>query len=207
MNIHYGCGLTAPNEWVNFDSSPTAMLQRLPVFGVLFRGPRFPAFPRSVRYGNIVKGLPIEDASADLVYCSHVLEHLALEDFKIALKNTYRILKPGGTFRLVLPDLERYIHDYLNSDAVDRSGIFMTNTMLGRKIPKKSLGVILRSWLGGAEHLWMWDYLGIAHELKLVGFAEVRRAEFGDSGISAFDAVENNGRWALNLGAQCRKPQ
>ena len=37
-------------------------------------------------------GLP--DASFDLVFCNHVLEHV--EDFRAAIRELYRILRPGG---------------------------------------------------------------------------------------------------------------
>jgi hypothetical protein len=62
-------------------------LQRLPIIGRAFqRGST--VFPRDARHGDIVKGLPIPDGSADGVYASRVLEHLALEDFRAALRNT-----------------------------------------------------------------------------------------------------------------------
>jgi predicted SAM-dependent methyltransferase len=48
------------------------------------------------------------------VYCSYVLEHLSLQDFRTALKNTYAILNRNGVFRLVLPDLDFSIHKYIN---------------------------------------------------------------------------------------------
>ena len=96
MYIQYGCGLSAPENWKNFDSSPTLRLQKVPLLGKLVNKTPFPS---KVIYGDIVKGLPgIKDNSCDGVYCSHVLEHLSLEDFRIALRNTLNILKPGGYF-------------------------------------------------------------------------------------------------------------
>ncbi|HBI21873.1 MAG TPA: hypothetical protein DDY37_04725 [Legionella sp.] len=53
-------------------------------------------FDAEVQYGKIVKGLPIYGASADYVFCSNILEHLALDDVHTALNNTFRILKKGG---------------------------------------------------------------------------------------------------------------
>jgi hypothetical protein len=29
--IQYGCGLSAPKEWTNFDVSPTLRIQKLPI--------------------------------------------------------------------------------------------------------------------------------------------------------------------------------
>src|ERR1700744_65996 len=102
--VQYGSGLWAPVEWTNFDASPALRLQRLPVLGSL--GPvRSPKFPANVLYGDIVKGLPVTPRSFRAIYCSHVLEHLSLNDFRVALRNTRTLLQDRGIFRLVVPDL------------------------------------------------------------------------------------------------------
>lgn len=76
-------------------------------------------FSAPVRYGDSVSRLPIADGSCGAVYCSHTLEHLARDDSWTALRNTYRILTPGGVFRLVVPDLKRFATKYLASNAHD----------------------------------------------------------------------------------------
>jgi ubiquinone/menaquinone biosynthesis C-methylase UbiE len=62
-----------------------------------------------VRYGDIVKGLPVQGDSGDGLFCSRVLEHLSLVDCSAALHNSFRYLKPGGIFRIIVPDLDYYI--------------------------------------------------------------------------------------------------
>lgn len=44
-------------------------------------------------------GLP--DQSYDIIVCNHVLEHV--DDFRQALKEMYRILRPGGSFICSFP--------------------------------------------------------------------------------------------------------
>jgi predicted SAM-dependent methyltransferase len=44
--------------------------------------------------------LPIEDETYDLVYASHVIEHVPWYRVHAALKEVYRILKPGGSFEV-----------------------------------------------------------------------------------------------------------
>src|SRR5690242_17561521 len=100
--MQYGCGLCAPAGWRNFDASPRLRLEAMPVIGAL-SGRSAVIFPKNVEYGNIVKGLPLAKGSCAAVYCSHVLEHLALNDLRTALRETYRVLAPGGLFRLVVP--------------------------------------------------------------------------------------------------------
>ncbi len=93
--LQYGCGWSAPKGWRNFDASPTLRFERLPLIGRLYTR-NSQRFPENVEYGDIVKGLPVAEESFHGVYCSHVLEHLSLADFRTALINTWRILKGGG---------------------------------------------------------------------------------------------------------------
>lgn len=204
LNIQYGCGWSAPAGWVNFDSSPTLRLERIPILG-RFVCKNAQRFPYGVVYGDVVKGLPVATESATLLYCSHVLEHLALEDFRTALRESYRVLAPAGTFRLVLPDLETAVREYLASDNSDAASRFMESTMLGIKTRSKGLGGFVRDWMGGSKHLWMWDYKGMKCELESAGFVGIRRATLGDSLESDFAGVENEGRWAGALGVECKK--
>lgn len=53
---------------------------------------------------QLLRGL--DDASFDFVYSSHLLEHLP--DIELALKNWWRVLKPGGYLLLLLPHRDLY---------------------------------------------------------------------------------------------------
>jgi len=53
-----------------------------------------------------LRALPFESESWDVCYSSHTLEHFSRKDVDIALDEWLRVLKPGGTLRLKLPDLE-----------------------------------------------------------------------------------------------------
>ena len=122
--VQFGCGFSAPDKWINFDYSPAILIQRIPVLGNFLKLILKVTYPKNVRYGNIVKGLPIEKSSCQAVFSSHTLEHLTLNDFRKALKNTYNILQEGGTFRCIVPDLELFARNYLasfeNSDVIPR---------------------------------------------------------------------------------------
>jgi predicted SAM-dependent methyltransferase len=45
--------------------------------------------------------------SIDAMLSEHVLEHLSLEENRVALKSAYNYLKPGGRFRIAVPDGNR----------------------------------------------------------------------------------------------------
>lgn len=203
--VQYGCGQGGPATWVNYDASPTLRFERIPLIGRLYTR-NSQRFADTVRYGDVVAGLPEPDASADAVYCSHVLEHLALEDLRVALANTIRLLKPGGVFRLVVPDMEFEARRYLDNPDTDAVSQFMDATYLGSRRRARTLRQKLTSQLGNSSHLWMWDYKGLAQELTQAGFEDIRRASYGDATIAAFADVEDAGRWANSLGIECRKP-
>lgn len=202
--VQYGCGLSAPAGWRNFDASPTLRLQRLPLVGRWLTAGRV-RFPAAVEFGDVTRGLPLAESSCDAVYCSHVLEHLSLADLRLALKETRRVLKPGGVFRGVMPDLEVMIRGYANDDSPAAGLKFIRDTLMGVESRSRGLKAVAEQALGNSHHLWLWDYKGIAAELKSAGFRDIRRAEFGDSGKPAFATVEEEDRWTNSLGFQCRK--
>jgi predicted SAM-dependent methyltransferase len=155
-------------------------------------------FPSHVRFGDIVKGLPVPDASCAGIYASHVLEHLPLQDFHRAVENSKRILKPGGIFRVVVPDLECQAKEYLNGAqsgdpmANDR---FLRGSFLGCETRPRNIKEMIYDFLRTSSHFWMWDYPSLIHALKEHGFAAVRPCTFGDSPDPMFSLVENAGRF------------
>jgi len=84
VRINLCCGRRTLEGWVNVDFTQT-----LP--GVLAC--------------NLVDPLPFADASADVVYASHVLEHFNRDAALRFLKECRRVLRPGGVLRLSVPDL------------------------------------------------------------------------------------------------------
>ena len=195
--VQYGCGWSAPKEWTNFDASLTLKWERFPILGRLYtKNAR--RFPPNVKPGDIVKGLPIPDERCQGVYASHVLEHLALKEFHQALKNTYRILRKGGIFRLVVPDLERPAREYisrLDRGELDANGILLRATRLGSETREHGLIALAWKLFNTSVHLWMWDEISMTNALRGHGFQHVRRCSFGDSDDSMFSLVEDRTRF------------
>jgi hypothetical protein len=144
--------MCVPAGWENFDASPTLFFERLPLVGRWYTLNKT-RFPQNARYGNIVKGLAVPPGSCAAAYASHVLEHLALEDFRTALRHTFNYLRPGGIFRLVVPVLEAAVRTYLKSSDPDAAEIFLRETFLGRVNRPKHVFEIFRSWIGNSDHL------------------------------------------------------
>ncbi len=207
LYVQYGCGFTAPQEWINFDSSPTLRWERLPVLGRLYtKNER--RFPESVRYGDIVKGLPVADGSCRGIFASHVLEHLALDDFHIALRNTLRLLASGGVFRLVVPNLEWAAREYvrrLDSGDSGANEFLLEQSSLGRRTRRRGLGGLLHAWLGGSIHLWMWDAPSLQAALARHGFTRIRQGRFNDCEDPMFRLVEDPSRFENAVAMEARK--
>lgn len=202
MYINYGCGNTAPKEWINFDASPTLILEKF------FFIKKKKIFPKNVKFGNIIKGLPIAENSCRGVFCSHILEHLSLEDFEKALKNTYRILKPNGIFRLIMPDLQNYINIYIESknNKEDLASIdFLKNTMLGKEKRVKGFVNYLKNIYGNSNHLWMWDKESTIFYLQKIGFNNIIEAKFGEYQDNMFQLVESESRYYNSFALEVRK--
>jgi predicted SAM-dependent methyltransferase len=90
--LNVGCGQQFHRDWENIDLEPRSI---------------------HVRSHDVTSGLPYSSNSFDGVYHSHVLEHLKTEQGRALLAECYRVLKPGGVLRVVVPDLERIAALYL----------------------------------------------------------------------------------------------
>ena len=192
--VHFGGSYSgpAPKEFQNYDSSPTLRFEKIPFIGKLYKK-NSTFFPSNVMYGDVVKGLPLKKNSVKIIYCSHVLEHLALNEFRKSLKNVYQILKKEGIFRAVLPDMK--IHSIKYSNGEISSIDFLKATGLGTLNRSKSFNEMIVNHFGGSKHLWMWDFESIKKELLDCGFREVREASFNDSPYKEFKLVETESRW------------
>jgi len=70
-----------------------------------------------------ITDIPYDDASFDVVYCSHVLEHVA--DDRRALRELYRILRPGGWMVVLVPiTAARTFEDPSVRDPAERRRLF-----------------------------------------------------------------------------------
>lgn len=74
------------------------------------------------RLGDIVvnfqsfENLPLKDKTVICVYGSHVFEHISIFKSQKVFNEIYRVLMVGGYFRLVLPDVEKSIKEYIEKN-------------------------------------------------------------------------------------------
>jgi SAM-dependent methyltransferase len=99
--VNLGCGTRYHSDWINYDAQP--------------------AGPTVIRH-DVTRGIPLQDQSADVVYHSHILEHLRPDDARRMLHECRRVLRSGGIVRVATPDLERLAATYLQRIAAWRAG-------------------------------------------------------------------------------------
>ena len=192
--VNIGCGLTAPDGWYNIDNSPTIWLSRVPLVHHLLH---IPPWPRNVHRHNVLKGLPFADASVDFIYSSHTFEHFTYAQSLALSKECFRVLKPLGALRIVVPDLERLVRDYLSDSAPLASHRFIERLLLGH------------TWQDllhpGSHHSQMFDGRSLMAMLHEAGFENPRLSQFGESGIQSVLEVEAEDRQRESLYVEVEK--
>ena len=200
--IHVGCHFTVGPSWENFDASPTLQFEKIPLIGKLYtKNER--RFPAEVKFGNIVKSALCPPGTADAVFASHMVEHASLSDFRTVLKNVHTMLKPGGCFRLVTPDLQILIDKYIQSEDPLRGHTFIRESCMGVEAPDSKLTSRIRRVLGFGPHYWLFDEQSMRIELEQAGFTGIRRCEFNDSAVKEFAEIEDEGQFTGNLAMEC----
>jgi len=177
IKVQFGTGPgPQKNDWINYDSSPTLLIQKIPFIGYKLTKNK-PQFDLNISYGDIVKGLPLKNNSVDYLFCSHTLEHLSYHDFNKAIFNSKSILKKGGNFALIVPDLECYINSYIKDKIVGKnknpSINFMKNTHLGLYETRESTISRIKHAFSNTRHQWMWDEESLKNKLLEFNFKNI----------------------------------
>lgn len=209
--LNLGCGTRTSAMAVNIDWAPPLRLKASKVgqkvAPLVVRGPRrelFDAMDGELLPHDLRKGIPFADASVDVVYHSHVLEHIDREFVPGFLAEIKRVLKPGGVHRIVVPDLEIAVRGYLASlQAVDagtgdaaRHDDFVA-MLLEQSVRRHAAGsaqqgkvrrAVENAVLGdarkrGETHQWMWDRVNLPAVLDQVGFTDIKVVDHDTSSI------------------------
>jgi len=173
----------------------------------------FPPWPKSIMYGDIVRGLKIPKSSCQLIFASHVVEHLSERDALLALENIYSYLCPGGIFRCIVPDLETYVKEYLRQldssepkETAEANSYFMRKANIGIQGSRSHLLGRLREALANSRHQWMWDRPSLESALLNARFEQVSFRKYGEWSDDRFREVEEESRHLDSICAEARKP-
>lgn len=171
--VNLGCGVNTSKEFINVDTR---------------------SFPHT-HYIHEVEELPMfEDRSVDLLYASHLLEHVDRMKLKKVLKEWKRVLKDGGILRLGVPDFDGLVEVYKESG---RDVEVVVNQLMGQGAPHD-------------DHHSIWNYAYAEKILKEAGFKEVRKwnpeevdqHNFTDKTMRTFDIDGKKINISLNIEAE-----
>jgi len=195
LKLHLGCGPVLLEGFINIDIAPA---------------------PLSM---NVLWGLPFHDGQVAVVYASHVIEHLFFPtDVHAVLAEAKRVLKPGGTLRIVVPDIARCLKAYQEQDAAffeSRREHFSwwpeDATMLENFLTYAGVGAQPNYQF--ESHKYGYDFATMERALKLAGFVEIERSAFQQSRLDALhiEHLSEAARWRageeyLSLFVEARRP-
>jgi len=214
--VNLGSNARTAAGWTNVDSSLilrlgshkrlSALLRKLHLIGE-DRYRRIEEMRGDCIVWNLAKGIPFADQTFDVVYHSHLLEHIDREYAAGFLADCFRVLKPGGVIRVVVPDLEqlgrRYVRSLEEADPASSADYKdALEQMLDQMVPRiprerAQRNAVVRMleniFVGdtdrnGALHRWMYDRFSLGRLLEDAGFTKVAVLDHNRSAIAGWQS-------------------
>jgi predicted SAM-dependent methyltransferase len=214
--VNLGCGQTRPHGWINTDSSLNSWLQNLPLFhkvvAQLFQSVNYDS---NASYMDLRHSWRFSNNSVDVVYASHVFEHLNSSTAVLFLNEAYRVLKPGGIIRLVVPDLHQlaknYIDEYKSGNkSATRDFLYWMNLCRDNTYPKnRSTIVKIINFLQDYphQHKYMYDFTSLSQMLSDSKYIDLQQASYAQSKyISEINQVEYTSEGVASIYIEAKKP-
>jgi predicted SAM-dependent methyltransferase len=177
LKLNLGCGEVFFKGWVNVD---------------------YDCAHKANLIWDLTQPLPLPNGSCSLIYSEHVMEHFTVEDGLKIFRECHRLLEPGGTLRVAMPDLARCVEAYVGDSW--RPDFQRWEELRSVKTRCEALNVALRRW----GHLWLYDREELHRRLGEAGFAETRDREWGKSEVPEFCGRETRGETFLIVEATKR---
>ena len=217
LNLACGTKTSADGRVQNLDWSIYILFKTrayLRPFAPLFingdRWRKFCELPDNLSACDLRRGIPYPDNSVDVVYHSHFLEHLDRDVAPGLLRESLRVLRPGGIHRIVVPDFEapareyvRHLDDCLSGAGEQAVHDHYISGLLLFSVLREATGTSHQSkrrrWLEnkilgdarkrGHTHQWMYDRVNLPNLLKSCGYDSVVLQAFNKSDIPDWSAT------------------
>ena len=113
---------------------------------------------------------PFADNSLDGIFCEHVFEHFDLEHGQRLLRESLRVLVPGRSLRIIVPDGERVLKTYYEDPAA-----LMLHRETETKQPMDAVNSYFRQRY---DHQFIYDWPLLEQQLRAAGFERIARVSF-----------------------------
>ena len=195
VKLNLGSGLHVAPGWINVDGSVKTLFARLPQFALRWAHTltnvrdthshnEFVTLLRDHRfvYHNLKYGIPVRDSSVDFIFSSHVLHHLYREDALKLIREALRVLKPGGTMRITVPNLEFIVALYLEGRREQA-----LEYLFYWKKPRSNL----------SRRCYQYDFVLLKSLMDEAGVRNVRRCKFREGRVPDLDRLDRMFRETL----------
>jgi predicted SAM-dependent methyltransferase len=189
VKVNLGSGLRVAPGWVNVDGSLKTIAAGWPDFLVrqVYRlitddnavsREQFVGVLRNNTFvhHNLKYGIPLPDSSADVIFTSHTLHHLYREEALALLKETFRVLKPGGTLRIAVPNLEYVVSLYQRGERERMLEYFFYVSEPRNQYSRRH---------------YQYDFELLRQMLTRAGYLEIRRCEFQQGRTPDLELLDN----------------
>lgn len=155
LNLGSGPRGLADPQWVNVDGYPDANVHHCMDFNRPF---------------------PFPANSFDGIFCEHVFEHFDLEHGLALFRQCFRVLRPGGCIRIIVPDGEKVMRTYFD-DPADLVKRRQSQTAC-------AMEAVNSYFRQRYEHQCLYDWPLMEHQLRQAGFDSVLRASYKQGKVS-----------------------
>jgi len=195
--INIGCGSHPLKGWVNYDYNKFIYFAKIKILHFFIIRLRFvpsgykefmeKVIKENIKFANAGKYIPEKDNSVDILYSSHMLEHLDKRETKQFICEAKRILIPGGIIRIVVPDFDKLINDYMVSNNPEK---FLDDSCLVGEKPKTIIKKLQYLIQGHGWHFNMYNKTTLIDLLKKYKFKEIAIINPGETRIKQVDGLD-----------------
>jgi predicted SAM-dependent methyltransferase len=175
--VHIGSGDHHLSGWINIDFDPVMNIEVA---------------------ADLRRDFPLRSDSVDLIHSEDFIEHVDEADGRRALRECYRVLRPGGVMRLLTPDLRALVQEvYIRREPTH---LRWCGAYLDAPSPCQALNMHMRM---SGEHRFIYDEEHLTAVLGEIGF-DVRRVHYNGSSVPELRFLDLRD-FGLNLFLECVK--
>lgn len=162
-----------------------------------------PNGPENYLRHDLRRPLPFREGTVERILIEHYFEHCEPRwEVPRLLAECRRVLRDGGTLRIVVPDAEAYCRAYVSGDPQQWEALGWDLHHLPADLPTP-MAVLTHIFHQSGEHKAGWDFATLKLVLEQAGFRDVERMAFGKSRDPAMTIDRpNHARYSLYVEAR-----